>query len=599
MDVYKIIPDEESIYKVPNWAKDAVWYQIFPERFRNGNPSVNPTLEDIKEGEIKNWKISEWTSDWYEIASWEHENFNSIFQSIFMRRYGGDLQGILDKLDYLKDLGITAIYLNPIFRAPSLHKYDTSCYHHIDETLGPDPEGDRKLVEQANETDDPSTWVFTKADMLLLELIKEIHSRNMKLILDGVFNHSGRYTFAFQDILKNGRKSKYSSWYSITRWDPSLPDGFRYKGWAGFQYLPEFRRDKDNVNENYKEYIFNVTRRWMAPYGHIEDGIDGWRLDVAFCLPHGFWKEWRKHVKSINPEAYLTAEVVTISPEYLHGDEFDAMMNYPFAVTAVEYFIDKKNKISASMFDKKLQLLRESYSSPVTYVMQNLFSSHDTPRTRSLIVNPDLNYRDWAVHSEKSKVEKNPNYRIDRGTEEHRDIHKLMVIFQMTYVGAPMVYYGDEVGMTGANDPDCRKPMIWEDLEYKDEKAHPVKTCCRPFEKNYVDRDLLEHYKKMIRIRNENPSLRRGSYKTILTDDEKDIFCFLRECEGEKILVVLNNSNIEQKVKLDITSLNCKEAKFVDILNGNKEYIVIGNLKLEIKSKWAAVLRDVREITGT
>ncbi|MCE1247841.1 MAG: glycoside hydrolase family 13 protein [Firmicutes bacterium] len=577
---------------VPQWAKDAVWYQIFPERFRNGDPGNDPRVENIEHhnGEpIKNWKIREWGSDWYAADQWETENFPSVFKSIYMRRYGGDLQGVADKLDYLKDLGINAIYLNPVFRAVSLHKYDGVSFHHIDETFGPDPDGDRRMIEEACETDDPATWVWTSADKLFLNLLEEAHKREIRVIIDGVFNHSGRGFFAFQDILKNGKESKYKDWYNITRWSKSKPDGFYYKGWFGFDYLPEFRKEGDNLNPGYKQYLFNITKRWMAPNDSVEKGIDGWRLDVAFCIPHGFWKEWRQVVKEINPEAYTTAEIIEIAPEYVKGDEFDAMMNYPFLFCVTEFMFDKKNQITATEFDKRLSELRNAYDNETGLVMQNLLSSHDTPRLRTFITNPDMNPRDWSTHHPKSQLEKNHKYRIDRGDEEHRQIHKLAVLFQMTYSGAPMIYYGDELGMTGANDPDCRKPMLWDDIVYEDEKVHPVKGMKRPVEKNQPDMDLFEHYKKMIKIRRDNPVLRRGTTESLVAEDTPGIFSFVREYEGEKVYVILNNGSTEYTLLFGIPMFG-KES-MTDILNNEEIKSVNGHFLIKIKPKWGVILR--------
>lgn len=590
-DFVAVEKNKINISDIPFWAKGVVWYQIFPERFRNGDMRNDPTIDDINEGKINNWKISEWTSDWYSMADWEKENYKSFYESVFRRRYGGDLQGIIDKLDYLQNLGITGIYLNPVFRAPSLHKYDATCHHHIEETFGPDPQGDRLLLATAKETDEPSSWVWTSADKLFLKFVKEVHKRGMKLIIDGVFNHSGRLFFAFQDIIKNGKNSKYTDWYSITKWDTEDEEGFDYKGWFGIKSLPEFKRDENNLNPEYKQYIFNITKRWMAPDGDTEAGVDGWRLDVAYCLPHGFWKEWRQVVKHINPEAYITGEVVEIAPDYLRGDEFDALMNYPFAYTVTEYFIDKKNKLTATEFDKRLTELRNEYPDEITSVMQNLLCSHDTSRLRTLIVNPDMNYRDWGAHFNKSKVECNPEYRIDRGSNEDIETQKLIAIFQMTYIGAPMIYYGDEVGMTGANDPDCRKPMLWDDLNYEDEKMHPVKSKTRPVEKNIVDKNLLEHYKKIINIKNKSNALKYGTFEMIYLNDEKDIFGFVRKYENEKAIVLLNNSSSEQEInlKLDKEYHN----KFFDVLNSEKEYDIINNeLNIKIKPKWAVILKQ-------
>lgn len=581
--------DNNGQVKTPDWAYDAIWYQVFPERFRAGIPHNYPEPADMKADEIPGWKLKNWGSDWYSEDEWEQKHCESIFQSIFLRRYGGDLQGIIDKLDYIKGLGANAIYLNPVFRSPSLHKYDGSSFHHVDETFGPDKEGDYKMIEDAGETDDPQTWVWTAADRLFLKLVKEAHKRGLKVIIDGVFNHSGRFFFAFEDLLKNGKDSRYVDWFQVTKWDENNLDGFEYSGWWGLKEHPEFRRDENDVNPGYKKYLENITRRWMAPEGKVEDGVDGWRLDVAFCLPHGFWKDWYSLVKSINPDAYTTGEVIETAPEYLQGDEFDALMNYPFMFNCIEFFIDDKMKITASEFDKKLKTLRDAYPEPITYVMQNLLSSHDTPRVRTLVVNNDFNVRDWEGFHTRSKVERNPDYLIHRGDEIHRQIHKLLAIFQMTYVGAPMIYYGDETGMTGANDPDCRKPMLWDDVKFEDEVTHPHPGKSRPREKNEVDRELFEHYKKMIAIRNENVALRRGAYKTVLTDDENAVFAFERTHEGQRIVVVVNNS---KKVHPGGIALgNGLDGEYVDLLNDKNVTIKGGVLKEVIEPLWALVLK--------
>ncbi len=463
---------------VPQWAKKVVWYQIFPERFRNGDSKNDPDLKSLEgswpHDSSSPWQVHPWTSDWYELQPYEKENGKDIWFNIQRRRYGGDLQGIIDKLDYLKKLGIGAIYLNPVFWAPSLHKYDAITYHHIDPYFGPDPEGDKKLI--ALETpDESSTWVWTSADKLFLKLIQEVHSRNMKIIIDGVFNHMGIKSWAFQDVLKKGKNSKFKDWFSITSWEDSTKGTkFNYDGWFGVKELPEFREDENGIVEGPKKYIFQITKRWMDPDddGNPSDGIDGWRLDVAFCIKHQFWKDWRKCVKLINPEAYLTAEIIDppeVLKPYLQGDEFDAVMNYNYLFICSEYFFDEKTRITTTEFDNRLGDLRNAFPIGVTYVQQNLHGSHDTQRMASHLVNKDLaKVRNWGETFEIWKG-KNPDYNTRKPSEEEYKILKMAVIFQMTYVGAPYIYYGDEAGMWGANDPCCRKPMVWDDLVYNDE----------------------------------------------------------------------------------------------------------------------------------
>jgi glycosidase len=586
---------------VPVWAKSAVWYQIFPERFRNGDKSNDPKLENIKgswpHDSTSPWQIHPWTSDWYELQTYEKKNGKDIWFNIQRRRYGGDIQGIFVKLDYLQDLGVNAIYLNPVFDAPSLHKYDGATYHHIDPNFGPDPEGDRKII--ASETpDDPSTWQWTSADKLMLKLIREVHRRNMKIIFDGVFNHMGINSFAFKDVQAKQQNSRFKDWFTIKSWDdPKNGTKFDYEGWFGVRELPELREDENGIVKGPKDYIFAATRRWMDPEqnGNLEAGIDGWRLDVAFCIKHGFWKDWRKLVKSINDQAYLTAEVIdsiSVIKPYLKGDEFDAVMNYNFAFASSEFFINQKDKITASEFDRRLKKLRSAFAGGVQYVQQNLFDSHDTHRLGSHVANPDIGlYRAWADFFEKSKGS-NPKYNTSKPTEEQIKIQKLCAIFQMTYLGAPMIYYGDEAGMWGANDPDCRKPMLWDDMTYSEEVFLPDQTKKKQHDKVEFNKDLFSHYKKLISLRNANPALQLGDYKTLLTDDGKELYGFSRSYKGETIFVVLNNSNSEQTVSIPVKG----KVSYKDEMNSGSIYDKgKGKIKLTIPAKWGSILIPVKE----
>lgn len=585
-------PSEEEF--VPQWAKTVVWYQIFPERFRDGDPSNNPTLEDIKGADPQElpefWKVHPWGSDWYQLLEYEQKNGDSeMWKHILRRRYGGDIQGIIDELDYLQDLGITAIYLNPIFQSPSLHKYDGESYHHIDPNFGPDPEGDRKLIAAENPLD-PNSWVWTSADELILELINDVHSRGMRIIFDGVFNHLGVNSFAFQDVLKNQQESPYKDWFIINSWeDPKTGTSFDYEGWFGVKSLPEFKEDSLGIVAGPKQYIFNATKRWMNPKGKgSEFGIDGWRLDVAFCIGHPFWKQWRKHVRAINPEAYMTAEIVDTPSKvkpYMQGDEFDGEMNYNFAFTASEFFFNPEaTSISPTEFDVKLKELRELYPIGVAAVSMNLFGSHDSNRIGSHIVNRGIeNYRNWGAYFNISIALNNPNYSTQKPKESDIELQKLFAIMQMTYVGAPMIYYGDEVGMWGGNDPGSRKPMFWEDINYDDEIFNANGTKHEP-EIVEINTALFEHYKKLIHIRNENKALQLGSYKTILADDEKKLFVFEREYKGKKIVVVINNSTIDKQ--LTVSDLN--EKCFTDLLSSKTFY---NNEKITVNRKYGLILK--------
>jgi glycosidase len=572
----RLINQEEF---VPHWAKTVIWYQVFPERFRDGDTNNNPTVNDIigadPQEPPKAWQIHPWGSDWYKPQPYEKINGETEkWKHLLRRRYGGDLQGVIDKLDYLEDLGITAIYLNPVFQSPSLHKYDGESYHHIDPNFGPDPEGDRILIATENPLD-PSTWVWTSADELALQLIEKVHKKGMKIIFDGVFNHLGVNSFAFQDVLKNQQESPYKDWFIIKSWNDSIKGTeFDYEGWFGVKSLPELREDSTGIVEGPKQYIFNATKRWMNPKDKgTEFGIDGWRLDVAFCIGHPFWKQWRKHVRSINKEAYLTAEIVDIPSKvkpYMQGDEFDGEMNYNFAFASAEFFFNPDStRITANEYDKKLKELRELYPLEVAYVSQNLFGSHDSNRIGSHIVNRGIgNFRNWGTYFNTSNALNNPNYSTRKPTDNDIELQKLFAIMQMTYVGAPMIYYGDEVGMWGGNDPDCRKPMLWDDIKYEDEIFNANGTIHEP-DKVEINQDLFEHYKKLIHIRKEHQTLQLGSYKTLLTDDINNLFVFEREYEGQKLIVVLNNSNSEQTITIDELKGRC----FTDILN-SKTYSI-------------------------
>ncbi len=543
----------------PKWAEGIVWYQIFPERFRNGDPNNDPTVEkvftDYKE-KPTSWKITPWGSNWFETPEWAKEG-GGKFNDIYLRRYGGDLQGIIDKLDYLHELGVKAIYLNPVFEAVSLHKYDASTYHHIDVNFGPDPEGDRKIIE-SEIPDDPATWKWTSADKLFIRLIEEVHRRKMYIIIDGVFNHTGNHFWAFEDLAKNQKNSKYKDWYVVKSfYDPKIPGSkFDYKGWWDVKSLPELNRTKDDLAAAPKNYIFNATSRWMDPNkdGDPSDGIDGWRLDVAREVPLGFWKSWSALVKSINSNAVLIGELWELSPDFVGGDApFDALMNYDFARAVNQYFIWQKKKIKTSKFIEQLQKINKTYSPKHLLILQNLIDSHDTDRLSSMIINTDRQY-------DKEAGTGNPKYDPRKPANKEYEVQKLILAFQMTYIGAPMIYYGDEFGMWGADDPHCRKPMIWDDLSYDDEVIDENSGFKKGFGKYSVEqnRDLFSFYKKMIKLRNEYEALKKGDVEFIFYNDGKDIFAFEREYKNEKMIAVFNLGDKEAVIKLPVVKSKSK-----------------------------------------
>lgn len=563
----------------PEWSKGIVWYQIFPERFANGDPSNDPEFTKVlgrNTNDIK-WNVREWTSGWYKQSDYEKNLPGTIRHKLSLRRYGGDLQGIIDRLDYLKDLGIDALYLNPVFEAVSHHKYDGASYHHIDVNFGPDPKGDREII-RSETPDDTSTWKWTSADKLFLKLVAEVHKRKMYIIIDGVFNHTGREFWAFSDIVKNGKDSKYSDWYLVHSFDdPSTKENeFDYKGWWNSKYLPEFNRTKDDLASGPKQYIFNSVRRWMDPNGdgNPEDGIDGWRLDVARDVPIGFWKQWSKLVKSINPQAYITGELWELSPEFVgKGDVFDALMNYNFAFAVNNYFIAQQKKISHDEFKKQLLEIFDTYPIETCHILMNLLDSHDTDRLSSMILNPDRDY-------DRDASEDNHNYNPAKPGKKEYDKLKLIAAFQMTWLGAPMIYYGDEAGMWGPDDPHDRKPMVWGDLEYENEVIDSLSGFNKGFGSYTVkaDRELIDYYKKLIQLRKANLSLKLGSVK-FMNIDNRNVVAFEREYADisgrDKCFVFINIG--EKEYTTNIASSGVKE-----LLTNKESFSNEGNVSLTI-----------------
>ncbi len=565
--------------RVPQWAKKAVWYQIFPERFNNGDKTNDPKVIDMKgawPGKIpKGWQISPWTSDWYKLQPWEKANGHDFYWNAGVRRYGGDLQGVIDKLDYLKDLGITAIYFNPLFESPSLHKYDASMYRHIDNNFGPSPERDRKIWASENPVD-PKTWKWTTADSLFLRLLDEAHKRNIKVIIDGVFNHVGKTFWAFEDIVKKQQKSKYLSWFTIKSFDnpKTKANEFDYQGWYGIKDLPELREDSNGIVSGPREHIHNIIKRWMDPNGDGDpsDGIDGWRLDVADMINHNFWKDFRKWVKGINPDAYIVGEVwwedwpknkmFNASP-WLQGDQFDAVMNYRFARAVKGLIADEKLNIGAKGFVDSLKNQYRDYNKENLYVMMNLLDSHDTERLASLIVNPDHYYDHYA------NPQQNKNWKVRKPNKYERAKQRLMVAVQMTLPGAPDIYYGDEAGMWGGDDPDDRKPMVWTEFKYETETTHPFGKK-RPADTVEFDKSLFNWYKKMITIRKTNDELSLGNIKFKVINEKKGLLAYKRTYKNKTSIIIVNNNSKTNQLKLVKNSFFSFNPFVKDLVTGKK-----------------------------
>jgi glycosidase len=419
-----------DVFTPPAWVKDAIFYQIFPERFANGDPSNDPK------------GVLPWG------GKPERDNF-----------FGGDLQGVIDHLDHLSELGITGIYFTPLFEATTNHKYDTADYMKIDPHFG-----DIATVKK---------------------LVQACHERGIKVLFDAVFNHSGRTFAPFVDVMEKGEKSRYKDWFHVREYPLQVKDGVpSYDTFAFEPLMPKLNTENPEV----KEYLLKVAEFWIK-----EVGIDGWRLDVANEVDHAFWRDFRKVVKAANPDAYILGEIWHESSAWLQGDQFDAVMNYPFTEAVLDFVV--RGTLDAEGFANAIGKQLSRYPLQASEVAFNLLDSHDTPRLLTL------------CDGNKAKM-------------------KLAALFQFTYSGTPCIYYGDEVGLDGGPDPDCRKCMEWDPKRQ--------------------DRDLFAFYQKLIKVRKQLAPLRTGSLKFLLAEKGGSKLAYERVLNGEKVLVLLNNYDAGQ-----------------------------------------------------
>ena len=455
----------------PSWVKDAIFYQIFPDRFAKSdeNPARILPFED-----------------------WDSAPTNYGFK-------GGDLYGVIEKLDYLQELGINAIYFNPVFASASNHRYHTFDYYNVDPLLG--------------------------GNDALKKLLKEAHKRGIRVVLDGVFNHASRGFWQFHHVLETGAASPYIHWFHFDEdrltgkkhWgaypshheDQALKNedsltAIGYRAWWNLPALPKFNTNDPAV----REFLFDVAEYW------IKFGIDGWRLDVPGEIDDDeFWREFRRRVRKINPEAYIVGEIWHEAQRWLQGDQFDAVMNYLFTAVSLNYFAsshlnmdvitqaggfkDRIRPMHAHDFANEVDRILDLYPRDITFAQLNLLDSHDMPRFLS------------CVNGDKNSL-------------------KLAWLFMFTLPGAPCIYYGDEIGVDGGHDPECRKSFPWDESKW--------------------DKDLLDYAKACIAMRTEHTALRQGEYKRIYA--EGSVMVFSREHEGEKIITAFNVSNEKQTIEL-------------------------------------------------
>ncbi len=549
------------------WAREAIWYQIFVERFRNGNPSNNPTLETCHKAlfdEIpQSWQVTPWGHDWYRQESWAKETGLDFYRTIQMRRYGGDLAGVDEKIPYLKELGINAIYFNPLNDAPSLHKYDARNYHHIDVTFGDDVKGDMELMRSENPAD-PATWQWTSADKRFLRLIKALHQEGIRVVLDFSWNHTGNDFWAFRDVAAKKSSSQFKDWYhSKFPVDPKTgEEKFEYEGWIGIQSLPELKKvDTDgkiqghpyegNLQPEVKQHIFEVCRRWMDPNGdgNPEDGIDGMRLDVAEHVPMGFWREFRQYVRSVNPSFYLVGEnwwtqwpdVLMDPAPWVKGDVFDAVMHYQWFKVARGYFAQSDDGLTLQQFRTKIDSVFLKYPAHTRQAMMNLASSHDSPRLLTAFYNK-------GKYKYNCKPQDNPHYKTGVPDEETMKKVRLFLLHQFTFVGSPHIWNGDEMGMTGADDPDNRKPLIWTDIDFEEESASTLSAFAYR-QKPHFDQSLFSYYQSLIQLRKRSPAFSLGDYSFVQIPGDR-VLAYQRDADQESCLVLFNHQNQAETIEI-------------------------------------------------
>ena len=524
-----------TVYKKNNttvdWIKDGIIYQIFPDRFYNGNED-NTVLKPIRDMILR--------SDWNDTPKYVKSD-NGRMQ--FFDYFGGNLEGIIKKLPYLKELGVTIIYLNPIFEGSSNHKYDTGDYKKIDAMFGDEEK--------------------------FIELCEKSKAQGIRIILDGVFSHTGSDSIYFNKYKKyesigayQSKDSKYYAWYDFE----DYPN--QYDSWWGVDALPNV----DELNQGYLDYIINdedsVVNKWSKV------GISGWRLDVADELPDEFIKKFKKQLKTVDSESVLIGEVWEDASNkssygerrsYLLGEELDATMNYPFRNTFVDFLLGVLN---SSMAIKELMSIYENYPIHHFYSLMNLVGTHDIPRIITVLGEaPEENNL-----SQREKEE----FKLD---EENFDLGfkrlKLLTLIQMTFPGVPSIYYGDEAGVEGYSDPINRKTYPWGN----------------------ENKDILDWFKKVTSLRSIYDVFKTGSFT--LMDLDSDVFVYMREIKDSKdvfnrqrkdnvAIVLINRSNVKKEIKLELKDKVIKE--LYSILDDESLEIIESSLNVELKPFGCKVL---------
>ena len=497
---------------IPSWAADACWYQVYVSRFANGDPANDPP---------HTWP---WTADWLRQPPEQPPERTELF----FRRYGGDLQGLQQRLGYLRDLGVNALYLSPVFKATSEHKYGTCDYRHIDDTYGVSDATDHVR----GETLDPATWEFTASDRLFLDFLTAAHQAGMRVVIDGAFNHVGVDFWAFRDVREKGRASPYAAWFDVIDFGPPV----QWNGWDRPNgELLLFARTVDGLHPQVEQHLFAITRRWLDPNGDGDpaDGVDGWRLDAAEQVPPGFWQRWRAVVKGVNPNALILGEIWTDPAPWFERREFDTTTNYALAQAVVRFCRPGNEASRATEFAAELRALAYGFDERQTLALVNLLGSHDTDRLVSMCANPNRSYDQANDPGEGARP-----YFAGKPDAEAYARARLAACVQFTFPGAPLIYYGDEVGMYGADDPYCRAPMWWEEVAGVREAGYRA--------------DLRRFYQELTGLRRSYGSLRRGDFRVLLADDRRRVVVYARTWHGQQVVVVLNGGTEAAQVTLNL-----------------------------------------------
>lgn len=573
-------------FRTPKWAKGAVMYQIYVDRFYNGDQTNDVETNEYIYINEKCVRVTDW---------------NKYPEVMGVREfYGGDLEGVIQKLDYLEDLGIEVIYFNPLFVSPSNHKYDTQDYDYIDPHFGKIVvDNDGVLPENAMSNKNAEKYRIRTTDkrnleasnQLFIRLVEETHKRNIKVIIDGVFNHCGSFNkwmdtegiyekaAGYEPGAYLDRKSPYRDYFHFYNQEgENWPENDNYEGWWGHRTLPKLNYEGSKELEN---YILNIGRKWVsAPYN-----ADGWRLDVAADLGQGneynhkFWKKFRKAVKEANPQALILAEHYGDPSEWLRGDEWDTVMNYDAFMEPVTWFLTGMEKHSdeyredlygnADYFIGAMRHHMASMMCPSLQTAMNELSNHDHSRflTRTNREPGRINYKS-PQDAEKGVME---------------CVMREAVVIQMTWPGAPTVYYGDEAGLCGYTDPDDRRTYPWGRENQK----------------------MLKFHKDIIRIHKEHQVLKTGSVKMLTWG--KHLLAYGRFAKDEKIIVVVNNSDERREIIIPVwmaeTAMEGRMSRLLytyekDYTTEYEEYLIENGETVVIMGPHSALILKEKERTG-